>query len=88
MLTRVVSEPFDILQMGRADPTPESHRRCGTESVSGTHTRASGRPMEVRVRQWNPVHKTLISQLSEDDQSSWDSMLPEISLDINSSISD
>jgi len=31
---------------------------------------------------------TLISQLSEDDQSSWDSMLPEISLAINSSISD
>jgi len=32
--------------------------------------------------------KTLISQLSEDDQSSWDRMLPEFSLAINSSISD
>jgi len=29
-----------------------------------------------------------MSQLSEDDQSSWDSMLPEIFLAINSSISD
>jgi len=45
-------------------------------------------------RQENPTErtnrtvKTLISQLSGNDQSSWDSMLPEISLAINSSISD
>ncbi|XP_052858270.1 uncharacterized protein LOC128266035 [Drosophila gunungcola] len=36
----------------------------------------------------NRTVKTLISQLSEGDQSSWDNMFPEISLAINSSISD
>jgi len=45
-------------------------------------------PQENPTERINRTVKTLISQLSEDDQSSWDSMLPEISLAINSSISD
>jgi len=66
--------------MGRVDPTLESHHRCSTESVSGTQ--------ENPTERTNRTVETLISQLSEDNQSSWYSMLPEISLAINSSISD
>jgi len=44
-------------------------------------------PQENPTERTNRTLKTLMSQLSEDDQSSLDSMLPEISLAINSSIS-
>jgi len=44
-------------------------------------------PQENPTERTNRTIKTLISQLSEDDQRSWDSMLLEISLAINSSIS-
>ncbi|XP_044312732.1 uncharacterized protein LOC123037173 [Drosophila rhopaloa] len=45
-------------------------------------------PQENPTERTNRTVKTLVSQLSEGDQSTWDNMLPEISRAINSSVSD
>ncbi|XP_044313299.1 uncharacterized protein K02A2.6-like [Drosophila rhopaloa] len=149
MLTRVVSEPFDILCADFVGPLPRSKQgnsmllvfhdvfskwveliplrkataaavqkafrerilgRVGTprKFVCDNGTQFTSRalkdyfaklgvevqytapycPQENPTERTNRTVKTLISQLSEGDQSTWDNMLPEISLAINSSVSD
>jgi len=45
-------------------------------------------PQENPTERTNGTVKTMIAQLTEGDQSSWDELLPEIALVINASVSD
>jgi len=45
-------------------------------------------PQENPTERTNRTVKTMIAQLTEGDQSSWDELLPEIALAINASVSD